>query len=51
MQAVKERRYAKNLRTPDETAQYERCSLSWVELGDLTVGRVVTRPDGVDRSI
>lgn len=44
MQVVRERPYAKNLRTPDETEEYERSSFCVVELGDITVGRVVMRP-------
>ncbi len=41
---MKQRRYAKNLRAPDETMDYERSSLCWVEMEDVTVGRVVVRP-------
>jgi class 3 adenylate cyclase len=36
--------YSKNLRQPDETTHYERIVQDIVELGDLTVGRVVHQP-------
>jgi class 3 adenylate cyclase len=37
-------RHAKSLQTPDEVEQYELVSQALVELGDLTVARLVFRP-------
>ena len=37
-------RYSKSLQTPDEVEQYEFVSQALVELGDLTVARLVFRP-------
>jgi hypothetical protein len=36
--------YVKSLRTPDETQELPRVLQTLVELGDLTVGRVVHQP-------
>jgi class 3 adenylate cyclase len=37
-------RYTKSLRTPDESTDYDLGSLDIVELGDLTVGRIILHP-------
>jgi class 3 adenylate cyclase len=37
-------KYSKNLQRPDETLKHDRVELKFVELGDLTVGRVVHQP-------